>query len=117
MNFFYNPLNNENKSQNQDNKQQNFGAENQIHMHQTTDFNTLQKARKDLIGEVQAVIDYDEHIHTTNDRLAKATWEDIKKEELIHVGELLALLNYLDPSQEMYVNKGIEEFIEMMKNQ
>ena len=117
MNFFYNPLNGENKPQNQDNQQQNYEAKNQIHMNQTTDFNTLQKARKDLIGEVQAIIDYDEHLHNTNDRLAKVTWENIKNEELMHVGELLALLNYLDPSQEVYVNKGIEEFIERMKNQ
>ena len=117
MNFFYNPLNGENKPQNQDNQKQNYEAKNQIHMNQTTDFNTLQKARKDLIGEVQAIIDYDEHLHNTNDRLAKVTWENIKNEELMHVGELLALLNYLDPSQEVYVNKGIEEFIERMKNQ
>ena len=73
-------------------------------------FDTLQKARQDLIGEIQAVIDYDAHMHSTNDRLARQTWQSIKNEELVHVGELLALLNYLDPEQNQYVQQGIKEF-------
>lgn len=78
-------------------------------------FNTLQKARQDLVGEIQAVIEYDAHIHSTNDKLAIETWQHIKNEELAHVGELLALINYLDPSQKQYVQKGIEEFMELLK--
>ncbi|MBQ8323514.1 MAG: ubiquinone biosynthesis protein COQ7 [Clostridia bacterium] len=79
------------------------------------DFDTLQKARQDLAGEIQAVIEYDAHIHSTNDRLAKETWKNIKNEELTHVGELLALLNYLDPNQKQFVQKGIAEFMERLK--
>ena len=30
------------------------------------DFDALQKARKDLIGELDAVIQYDDHFHTSN---------------------------------------------------
>lgn len=73
-------------------------------------FETLQKARQDLIGEIQAVIEYDAHLHSTNDRLAKETWQSIKNEELVHIGELLGLLNYLDPEQNQYVQKGLAEF-------
>ena len=73
-------------------------------------FDTLQKARQDLIGEIQAVIEYDAHLRSTNDRLARQTWQSIKSEELVHIGELLALLNYLDPEQNQYVQKGIKEF-------
>ena len=73
-------------------------------------FDTLQKARQDLIGEIQAVIEYDAHIHSTNDRMARQTWQHIKNEELVHVGELLALINYLDPEQKQFVQKGIAEF-------
>ena len=76
----------------------------------SNDFDTLQKARQDLIGEIQAVIEYDNHIHTTNNRLADETWIDIKNEELVHVGELLALIDYLDSSQRKYIQKGIMEF-------
>ena len=78
-------------------------------------FDTLQKARHDLIGEIQAVIEYDAHIHSTNDRLARQTWLNIKNEELVHIGELLALLNYLDPEQKQFVQKGFSEFYERQK--
>ena len=80
----------------------------------TGDFETLQKARQDLVGEIQAVIEYDEHIRNTSDKLAKETWQNIKTEELTHAGELMALINYLDPTQKQYVQKGINEFNERM---
>ena len=78
-------------------------------------FDTLQKARQDLIGEIQAVIEYDAHIHSTNDKVARQTWQNVKNEELVHVGELLALLNYLDPEQKQFVQKGFAEFYELQK--
>jgi len=79
----------------------------------STDFQTVQKARKDLVGEIQAIIEYDDHIYTTTNEVAKQTWTDIKNEELTHVGELLALLNYLDPAQKPFVEEGINEFSEL----
>lgn len=79
----------------------------------STDFQTLQKARKDLIGEIQAIIEYDDHIHSTSDEVARRTWIDIRNEEMTHVGELLALLNYLDPAQKPFVLEGIHEFSEI----
>lgn len=42
-------------------------------------------------------------------------WTHIKEEELTHVGELLALLNHIDPSQREYIQKGIKEFMEEIK--
>ena len=78
-------------------------------------FDTLQKARQDLIGEITAVIDYDAHIHSTNDKMAIETWQHIKEEELTHIGELLALLNHLDPSQKQFVQKGFSDFYEHQK--
>ena len=78
-------------------------------------YDALQKARQDLVGEIQAVIEYDAHAHSTNDSVARQTWLSIKNEELVHVGELLGLLNYLDPDQKQYVQKGLAEFIEHHK--
>ena len=78
-------------------------------------FDTLQKARQDLMGEIQAIIEYDAHIRSTNDKYARLTWQDIKNDELVHVGELLGLLNYLDPEQLEYVKKGFAEFVERQK--
>lgn len=77
-------------------------------------FETLQQARKDLMGEIEAIIQYDYHAYSTQDNVARQTWISIKNEELNHVGELLALLNYLDPSQKQHVEKGIEEFNEIL---
>jgi hypothetical protein len=78
-------------------------------------FDTLQKARQDLIGEIQAVIEYDSHLRSTSDHLARKTWQDIKNEELVHIGELLGLLSYLDPEQKQFVQKGFSEFYERQK--
>lgn len=74
------------------------------------DFETLQNARKDLIGEWEAIIQYDEHFRNTNVSAAKSTWENIRNEELVHVGELLGLLFYLAPYQKQYIEEGFEEF-------
>ena len=80
-----------------------------------SNFDTVQKARADLVGEIQAIIEYDAHANSSSDKLAKEIWINIKNEELVHVGELLALLNYLDPSQKQYVDEGIKEFMERLK--
>ena len=77
-------------------------------------FGTLQKARQDLMGEIQAVIEYDNHIHSSTNRLAIETWKDIKQEELVHIGELFALINYLDPNSQIFIQKGIDEFNERL---
>lgn len=81
------------------------------------DFNTLQKARLDLIGEIQAVFDYDEHINSTTNAVARSTWQNIKEEELVHIGELLALMEYLDPTQKQFVEQGVKEFNDRLNNQ
>lgn len=82
----------------------------------TVDFDALQKARQDLISEIDAIMEYDEHIHTTSNAVARETWEHIKDEELNHVGELLGLLKYLDVSQVKYVLEGLQEFEDRLKN-
>ncbi len=79
-------------------------------------FEELQKARQDLVGEILAIIDYDKHINNATNNLAKATWVDIKNEELVHVGELLALIDYLDSSQKKFIEKGFNEFLSRLKN-
>lgn len=77
-------------------------------------FETLQNARKDLVGELDAIIQYDDHLHKTDNKLAKETWENIRDEELTHVGELLGLLFYLAPYQKAFVEKGLKEFNERL---
>ena len=77
-----------------------------------SNFDTLQKAYQDLIGEIGAVSEYSAHIRSSNSKTARITWETIRNEELMHIGELLALIDYLDPSLQQFVNQGINEFNE-----
>ena len=79
-------------------------------------FATLQKVRKDLVGELDAIIQYEDHIQTSNNTLAVKTWEDIRNEELVHVGELCALMEYLSPNDKKYIDIGIREFNERLNN-
>ncbi|MBQ7227767.1 MAG: hypothetical protein IJX05_05150 [Clostridia bacterium] len=109
-NYGNNTTNNSMGSMNNSMNNPNYSVENNV-----ANFDTLQKARKDLIGEIQAVIDYDAHLHSTTDKLAKETWANIMHEEMTHVGELLALISYLDQSQKQYVQNGINEFLDRMK--
>lgn len=85
-----------------------------VNTNNVVNFETLQNARRDLIGELEAIIQYDDHLHKTNVELAKSTWENIRNEELTHVGELLGLLYYLAPYQKCFVEKGLKEFNERM---
>ena len=81
------------------------------------DFETLQNARRDLIGELDAIIQYDDHLHKTNVEIAKSTWENIRNEELAHIGELLGLLLYLAPYQQKYIEQGLQEFNDRLNQQ
>lgn len=78
------------------------------------EFETLQNARKDLVGEIDAIIQYDEHLHSTQNEIARQTWINIRDEELTHVGELLGLLFYLAPYQKEFVERGLNEFNERL---
>ena len=78
------------------------------------DFVTLQRVRKDLIGELDAILQYDTHIHESDNEVAIATWEDIRNEELVHVGELLNLMFYLAPYQKPLIEDGMNEFNERL---
>ena len=83
---------------------------------QAYDFQTLQNARRDLIGEIQAIIEYDDHLLSTNIDGARAKCQKIRDEEMVHVGELLGLLYYLAPYQKQFVEQGLDEFNERMNN-
>ncbi|MGN1208628.1 MAG: rubrerythrin family protein [Christensenellales bacterium] len=76
-------------------------------MNSSDDFN---KAALDLMGELEAVIQYGEHALNATSQSAKNTWMSIRSEEEMHAGELLALLFMLDPSFKTQVEKGMKEF-------
>ena len=59
----------------------------------------LEMLREDLIGELQAINQYQEHILDLENEEAATTLEHIIAEEKEHVAELLGLIQNLDPVQ------------------
>lgn len=73
-------------------------------------FITIQNTREDIIGELEAIIQYENHIEQTMDSIAQATLKDIANEEKLHVGQLFGLLFSLDPESKEEFEKGLKEF-------
>jgi rubrerythrin len=59
----------------------------------------LEMLREDLIGELQAINQYEDHILNLENEEAVTTLEHIIEEEKEHVVELLRLIQNLDPLQ------------------
>ena len=59
----------------------------------------LEMLREDLISELQAISQYEEHIDLLEDEDAKRILEHIRDEEKEHVAELFNLIQRLDPVQ------------------
>ena len=74
------------------------------------DFMTAQNCRADIIGELDAITQYENHYFATDDPVAKATILDIMNEEKLHVGQLFGLLFRLDPIAQSQFEKGFNEF-------
>ena len=60
----------------------------------------LKGLREDLVGELQAVDQYQEHIDATDDEEIKKVMSHIRDDEKEHVAELTKLLRSLDATQE-----------------
>lgn len=72
---------------------------------------TIQNVRADIIGELDAIIQYENHLDVTQNAAAKQTIADIINEEKMHVGQLFGLLFRLDPSSKKQFELGCQEFI------
>jgi rubrerythrin len=59
----------------------------------------LDMLREDLMSELQAINQYQEHILSMDNEEAVTTLEHIIAEEKEHVAELLRLIQNLDPAQ------------------
>ncbi len=74
-----------------------------------------QALRIDIASELEAIYLYDAHAHATDDPLAKKVLLDIRDEEVAHVGELMTVMRYLDPSIADLMQGGEKEVMEMME--
>ena len=69
-----------------------------------------QNTRLDIIGELDAIIQYETHINSSVDPVYRSTLQDIVNEEKVHVGQLFGLLFMLDPASKEFFEKGLNEF-------
>lgn len=76
---------------------------------------TIQDVRADIIGELEAIIQYENHLDITENAMAKQTIKDIINEEKMHVGQLFGLLFQLDPMSKTQFERGNKEFVESNK--
>jgi len=67
----------------------------------------LEMLREDLIGELQAINQYQEHIESLESEEAVTTLEHIIEDEKEHVAELVKLIRNLDPVQAEKFKKEI----------
>lgn len=71
--------------------------------------------RQDIIGELDAINQYNAHIQSTDNELAKRVWSDIRNEERVHVGELFTLLIQICPDEAKKLKEGQAEVEQIMK--
>lgn len=74
----------------------------------------IQAVRIDIASELEAMFLYDSHANATDDEIAKAILIDIRDEEKLHLGQLIKLLEYLDPDGADHFMEGYNEAIEMI---
>jgi len=74
-----------------------------------------QALRLDIAGELEAIYLYDAHAEATDDPVAKKVLRDIRDEEKQHMGELITLMRYLDPTEMELFEHGAKEVQEMLE--
>ena len=67
----------------------------------------LEMLREDLVGELQAINQYQDHIESLESEEAATTLEHIIEDEKEHVAELVKLIQNLDPVQAEKFKKEI----------
>ncbi|WP_296010430.1 ubiquinone biosynthesis protein COQ7 [uncultured Adlercreutzia sp.] len=79
-----------------------------------TDEELINAIRQDIVGELEAIHEYDAHIQATDNEDAKKVLADIRDEEREHMGELMELLERLAPDERALNDEGREEVREML---
>jgi len=75
-----------------------------------------QALRVDIAGELEAILVYDAHAMSTDDERVKTILYSIRDEERQHVGELIHLMEILDPQEAQFMSKGKQE-VDQLLNQ
>lgn len=81
-----------------------------------TNAELMQALRLDIAGELEAIYLYESHYLATDDPIAKKVLADIRDEEKAHMGELITLMRYLDPTETEHFLDGEGEVNEMLED-
>ena len=81
----------------------------------STQPNDYLQVLQDLMGEIDAVYQYDYHISQATNNTTKNVWTAIRNDELTHIGMLLGLLEHLKPEYIMHLEKGHQEFLNLLE--
>lgn len=73
-----------------------------------------QALRVDIAGELEAILAYDAHAMSTDDERVKTILYSIRDEERQHVGELIHLMEILDPQEAQFMSKGKQEVDQLL---
>lgn len=63
--------------------------------------------REDLIGELQAINQYETHAAQASDPQVRALFMEIANDEKHHVADLLKMINRLDPAQAKLIHERV----------
>lgn len=74
----------------------------------------IQALRVDIAGELEAIMGYDAHAMAADDQRVKTILYSIRDEERQHVGELLHLMEILDPQESQLLQKGRQEVEQLL---
>lgn len=80
------------------------------------DWKTLEVLRNALVSELDAINDYENFTNQTSNENAKRVLREIRDEERVHAGELLALMQMLCPDEQNFFNLGREEVMKLLGN-
>jgi rubrerythrin len=78
----------------------------------STPLNTLDLVRAlriDLAAEEEAIHLYTAHADATDNEIVAGALLDIADEEKVHAGEIIRLIDYLDPGESKLLEKGAAE--------
>ena len=67
-----------------------------------------------VAAEYEAAQIYEQLAESTEHELAKKVLLDVAREEIVHAGEFLTLLNHLQPDEQRYYDEGAREVEEMI---
>lgn len=73
--------------------------------------NLLEMLREDLIGELMAINQYEQHARSTDNREARELFQEIADDEKHHVADLLRMIARLDKVQRNELNERLCQHI------